>query len=78
MKFKLWSVVMITDCAASGSSPSRPAARATISNAALFTVSGIPELGAVVAHHSVPTIKIPGSANLRNSTQLSMLKTALG
>lgn len=33
--YVLWSVVMITDCAASGSEPKRPAASATISKAAL-------------------------------------------
>jgi hypothetical protein len=38
-KHVLWSVVMMTDCAAKESSPRRPAARATISNAALFGVS---------------------------------------
>ena len=32
----LWSVVMITDCAASGTEPSLAAASATISNAALM------------------------------------------
>lgn len=36
-KHALWSVVIITDWAASGSGPSRPAASATISNAALHT-----------------------------------------
>ena len=34
--YSLWSVVMITDCAASGTEPSLAAASATISNAALI------------------------------------------
>src|SRR5262245_44684312 len=34
-KGSLWSVVIMTDCAAKGKAPKRPAARATISNAAL-------------------------------------------
>lgn len=33
---------------------------------------------AIGAYHSVPTIKIPGRASLRNARQLLKLKTALG
>jgi hypothetical protein len=78
----LWSVVMMTDCAASGTAPRRAAASATISKAALVVSYGrvsepttLLEVGART-HHSVPTMRMPGSASFRNSTQARASRTA--
>lgn len=79
-EYALWSVVIITDCAASARGPNRPAARATISKAALFAFQKSIHAEQAsrptgVTHHSVPTIRIPGIASFRNVRQLLHSKT---
>ncbi len=94
----LWSVVIMTDCAASGTAPRRAAASATISKAALHVQvtrdnnnkKRAPEpisaecyetiwrqaIGVGETHHSVPTMRMPGSASFRNATQARASSTA--